>query len=378
MKIRRYFMEDWLNESFARPYNLSASGSQDLTVRELLDLCGEDAEGMYSLSLGDNDTMGSEGLREEIRACYDNVSPNEVMVTNGSSEALFCFFNEFLQAGDEVIIPFPAFQCLYQVPVAIGCAMKYLPVLEADGWRLDIDRLEELVTPKTKLIIVNNPHNPVGWVLSDDDIRRIAHIAAANGCALLFDEHYRYLPLDEGTDLLPSGYCLCKDICPNTFASGSMIKCFGIVGLRIGWLLGEPRFLSRCRDYKDYITHTTPSITDHLGRLALKNKEVLIRRKKQDILPNVTLLGEFMGRHSDLFHYLPPEGGVVCFPRLKFMSDSSRFCRDLVESTGVSLLPGMGFEIEEHFRVNVGVDREIFSIAIRLLEDWLGDYPRSV
>lgn len=364
MKILRYHMEDWLNDSFQVDYNLSASGCQDYTLAELLELCQADPREMGGLFLGDNDTRGSLALRQEICRSYAGLEVDNLMVANGSSEALFCFFNELLEPGDEVVTHFPAFQCLYQVPLSIGCQVKFLNLLDCPGWRLDLDRLAELVSPRTKLIIINNPHNPLGWTLSSDELARLGEIAAANDAHLLFDEHYRYLPLTPGTDLIPSGYDVCRAGHPQTHASGSMIKCLGIVGIRIGWLMSEPGLLARCRDYKDYLTHTIPAVTDHVARLALARRETIVLRKKRDILANLAALNDFMADHAERFLYQPPTGGVVCFPALRGVADSRRFCEIMLRDYQVSLLPGFAFEAPRHLRLNIGIDHARFGEAL--------------
>jgi aspartate/methionine/tyrosine aminotransferase len=364
-------MEDWLNESFNIKYNLASSGCEDLYLKEFLNLINEDLESFNELYLGDNDTRGSLKLRLEICKSYNNVDVENVMVTNGTSEALFTFFNEILEKNDEVIIPFPAFQCLYEIPVSIGCSIKFLNLLESKPWRLDLEKLDKLVTPKTKLIIINNPHNPIGFTLNEKELYEIGEIAKKNDCYLLFDEHYRYLPLYEGNDLIPSGYDICSQINNKTYATGSMIKCFGIVGIRIGWIIGENNILSRCRDYKDYLTHSIPSITDHLAYLALKNKDKIIAMRKRNILKNVMVLNDFMKKHNDYIDYQEPEGGVVCFPKLKNKIVSKKFCETLSKEFQVSLLPGFAFEVDNHFRINFGIESNKFNKAIRLIENFL-------
>jgi aspartate/methionine/tyrosine aminotransferase len=364
-------MEDWLNDSSGVEYNLSASGCQDFYLGDFLASCHAGIDDFNNLFLGDNDTRGSLRLRQAICRSYERVELQEVMVSNGSSEALFIFFNELLEHGDEVVIPFPAFQCLYQVPLSIGCKVRFLPLLECENWRLDINRLSRMVNRNTRLIIINNPHNPMGWTLSREELREIGCIARENGCYLMFDEHYRYLSLQPGTELIPSGFDVCKEINDKTFATGSMIKCFGIVGIRIGWFIGDPAFLARCRDYKDYITHTIPSVTDHIASTALENKDILTGIQKDRILPNLDLLDCFMKRNREVFQYVRPTGGVVCFPRLKNKQSSETFCLELRETYGVSLLPGYAFEVGDHFRINFGLDHEKFRSALERVREYI-------
>ncbi|MCP4151987.1 MAG: aminotransferase class I/II-fold pyridoxal phosphate-dependent enzyme [bacterium] len=372
MKIKRYYMEDWLNDSFNVKYNLSTSGCKDFYLGDFLEVCGSDINDFKRLFLGDNHTCGSLQLRNEICKSYEKVNTGEVMVSNGSSESLFTFFNELLDEGDEVVIPFPAFQCLYQIPHSIGCNVRYLNLLECKNRRLDLQRLESMVTPKTKLLIINNPHNPIGWTLSEEELRDIGEIARKNDCYLLFDEHYRYLPLESGTAIIPSGYDVCKDINEKTYATGSMIKCFGIVGIRIGWLISEPQLLSRCRDYKDYMTHTIPAVTDHIATIALENKNEIITLRKEHLLKNLAMLNTFMEKNSEQFSYTQPTGGVVCFPKLE-KCDSKTFCSRLLEKYNVSLLPGFAFEVPEHFRLNFGIDTRTFQEALERMQCFIDE-----
>jgi aspartate/methionine/tyrosine aminotransferase len=371
MKIKRYYMEDWLNDSRQIKYNLTASGCQDFHLKELFKLCNTKLDMLNNIFLGDNDTRGSLKLRKEICKSYQKLPLKNIIVTNGSSEAIFAFFNELLKKDDEVVIPFPAFQCLYQIPISIGCKVKYLDLLKCKDYRLDLKKLDKLVTKKTKLIIINNPHNPFGWTLNKKELLEIGKIAKKNDCYLFFDEHYRFLPIEKGTKLIPSGYNICKKIHKKVFATGSMIKCFGIVGIRIGWLIGEPNILAKCRDYKDYLTHTTPEITDFIAYTALKNKNKIIKIKKKDILTNIKVLNKFMEKNKNMFDYIAPTGGVVCFPKLRIKKDSKIFCKDLLQKTGVSILPGFAFEIKEHFRLNIGINSDKFKKALDLMQKYI-------
>jgi aspartate/methionine/tyrosine aminotransferase len=371
MKIQKYYMEDWLNSSRGIHYNLSSSGCPDFYLGDFLKYCNTDISTLNTMFLGDNETRGSLRLRREICKSYEHVNIDEVMVANGTSEALFVFFNELLNKGDRVVVPFPAFQCLYQIPKSIGCSVAFLPLLENKLWQLDIDRLDKLVTKDTKLIIINTPHNPLGWTLSEADLIEIARIANKNDAYLLFDEHYRYLPLRDISNLIPSGYDVCKQYHDKVFATGSMIKCFGIVGIRIGWLIGDEQFILKCTDYKDYLSHTIPSITDYIAILALENKERIRDMNIMKIKKNLSLVNQFMKKNDEIFEFMEPTGGVVCFPRLKRGLLSEPFCRALFDQYRISLLPGFAFEVEDHFRMSLGLDTHLFSQALELTQEYI-------
>lgn len=362
-------MEDWLADYQYVKFNLAESGFVDFTLGEFLNLCTEDIKNLEKISLINPDTRGSTELREEILKCYEEANIENVLVTVGVSEALFAFFNVVLNPGDEVIVEFPEFQTLYELPSAVGCKIKFLQLEEENRFIPEPDKINELITKKTKLIIINTPHNPTGSIVPESIIERICEIAKDNGVYLLFDEHYKFLPLTEGSRQLKSGYDICKDLYDRVAAVGSITKSFGLNGLRVGWLLSNREIIEACREFKHYLTHVTPPINDYLAVVALKNKERIIKYVKRNILKNIKLLNVFMEKKKDCYKYIEPKGGLVCFPKLRNETDSNTFCRKLLKNYDLSLLPGSAFGMQQYFRLNFGLKSVIFSKALKLLEN---------
>jgi aspartate/methionine/tyrosine aminotransferase len=369
MKIQKLIMEDWLADHQFAEHNLAESGFVDFSLGEFLNLCHENPGNLEDISLMNPDTRGSLGLRREILSCYQSAALENILVTVGVTEALFAFFNVILEPGDEVIVEFPEFQTLYDLPKALGCKIKYINLSEGNGFIPEPAKIRELITPKTKLIIINNPHNPTGSVLEPDEIREIGNIARENGLYLLFDEHYKFLPLEEGNRQLTSGFDICRDLPDKVAAVGSITKCFGLNGLRVGWLLAAPDIIEDCLEFKHYLTHVTPPICDYLAWVALKNKEKLIGYVKGSILKNLELLNAFMERNFHRFGYIEPKGGLVCFPKLKDQSGATSFCRDLLKKYHISLLPGESFGMDQYFRLNFGIKPGKFKAALHLMEN---------
>ena len=364
-------MEDWLANYQSIKYNLAESGFVDLSVGELLRLCGERSQNMENINLRNPDTHGSIELRKEIISCYQMAGIENTLVTVGVTEALFTFFNTILEPGNEVIVEFPEFQTLYELPTALGCKIRYLNLTRENKFLPEPEKIRSSITPMTKLIIINNPHNPTGSMLNESTIREIGKIAAENGIYLLFDEHYKFLPLANGTGLLRSGFDICCEFHKKTVAVGSITKCFGLNGLRVGWLIADGEIIEKCKEFKHYLTHVTPPICDYLTKIALKNKETLILYVKKNILKNLELLNHFMKRNSHRFDYLEPKGGLVCFPKLlngSDVSDSTTFCRELLANQ-ISLLPGEAFGMKEYFRLNIGIKTGEFAEALQFLEN---------
>jgi aspartate/methionine/tyrosine aminotransferase len=372
MKIRKLIMEDWLADYQHVDYNLGESGFVDFTVDELMELSGEDIRGLGPVSLINPDTRGSLELREQIQTCYHHVRLENILVTVGVTEALFTFFNTLLEPGDEVIVEYPEFQTLYELPSAIGCDIRFLNLTKENGYKPTAEEIEAIITSKTKLIIINNPHNPTGTLIGPEEIRRICDVAKKHHIFLLFDEHYKFLPLTKGTELIESGYDICRKEYDKIAATSSITKCFGLNGLRVGWLIAEPTVIEECREFKHYLTHVTPPVCDYLAYIALKNRERILPYVKSQILANVEKLNEFMGKHNHYFDYQKPQGGLVCFPGLKKETNSNVFCRELLEKHHVSLLPGTAFGIDDHFRINYGVKTDYFKGALEGLNQYLG------
>ncbi|MCU0286175.1 MAG: aminotransferase class I/II-fold pyridoxal phosphate-dependent enzyme [Acidobacteria bacterium] len=369
MKIKKLLMEDWLADYQFVKYNLAESGFVDFSLGEFMALCKADPPVLAGINLANPDTHGSMGLRREIVKCYRELKVENVLVTVGVTEALFSFFNTILGPDDEVIVEFPEFQTLYELPAALGCRIKYLYLSKENGFRPEPGKLRQLISPRTKLIIINNPHNPSGSLIDSETIKEIGQIALENNCYLLFDEHYKFLPLTEGTELLTSGFDICSGFHKKVAAVGSITKCFGLNGLRVGWLLADAQVIEECREFKHYLTHVTPPLCDYLAELALRNKETVLGYVKDNILKNVRLLNDFMATHEHRFEYLAPKGGLVCFPRLKDQTDALPFCREMLEKYRVSLLPGEAFDMPAHFRLNFGIKADIFASALEFLKE---------
>ena len=374
MRIALHLMEPWLIQHQNAPYNLAESGVVDQTVGELLQKTGASDTELLRLSLKNIDTYGSLELRRAIARLYDDVDPDSILVTTGTSEAIFIYYQIRYEKGANVVVPFPAFQSLYEIPRYLGYEVRFLRLRPEDGFRPNLEELAALVDDRTKVIVLNNPHNPTGILFSDEEVRAILKIANRHGAEVLADEHYRFMPYDERT-LIPSLYNMSQ----NVVAVGSMIKCFGCVGLRAGWLIGPRELIESSRDFKDYTTHTLCSVTDYLARAALSGWRAIVPEYKGWILDNVSEFRSFLSEHRGFIDWVEPEAGIVAFP---FFTDGSvnskEFTDGLVKSKGVSLLPGEAFEMPGHFRLGLGVPPRVFGDAMRRLSDHIASRPETL
>jgi aspartate/methionine/tyrosine aminotransferase len=246
--LERFFAR-W---EFAVRYLLCASDVEGWKMAELLDLADDETRAMWAeLRLGYTESTGHPLLRAEIAGLYEELVADDVLVFAGAEEAIFCLANVMLGPGDHAIVTWPGYQSLWEVGRAAGADVSLHELREPDGWALDVDRLVAAIEPRTRLVVVNVPHNPTGMLPTHAEWRALTDACAATGVRLLADEVYRYLEVDEA-DRLPAG----ADALPGLGISlGVMSKSFALAGLRIGWLATKDRaLLGRCAAFKDYTT----------------------------------------------------------------------------------------------------------------------------
>ncbi|MCK4260975.1 MAG: aminotransferase class I/II-fold pyridoxal phosphate-dependent enzyme [Halanaerobiales bacterium] len=372
MKIALHLMEPWLIKNQCVKYNLGESGIEDKTLGEILEITNTTMEELAQCSFANNDTYGSLNLRKIIASFYENVKPENILVTTGTSEALFIYYQLRYKQGANIIVPFPTFQTLYEVPRYIGYDVRLLHLELDNNFRIDLNELEALIDENTKILVLNNPHNPTGMRLTMEEINQITCLCKKHGVEILADEHYRFIPYGE-EKLIPSLY----DQAENIVTVGSMIKCFACVGLRVGWMIGSKDLIDDGRDFKDYTTHTITQVNDLLAQKLLLNWEKIVYEHRVWIDTNRAEFRKFISKHKDFIDWIEPQGGIVAFPFLKEKSICSQeFAQKLVDKTEVFILPGEAFERPGYFRVGFGIKPECFSKALKLMSEFIesGDW----
>jgi aspartate/methionine/tyrosine aminotransferase len=303
-----------------------------------------------NLTLGYTESLGNPLLREEIARLYRGISAEDCLVVV-PEEGIFLALNAILRAGDHVICTFPGYQSLYEIAEGLGCELTKWEPQEENGWRFDPDFLEQAIRPNTRLVVINFPHNPSGYLPSQDDYERILAIVRSRGLYLLSDEMYRFLEYDP-TQRLPSA-CEVYEKAVSLFG---MSKTFGLAGLRIGWLVTQDKVLfAKMAAFKDYTTICSSAPSEILAILALRSKEKIIARHLARIRRNLGQLDAFFSEFRDLLAWNKPRAGTIAFPRLKEGTDSLDFCRKAVQEAGILLLPSTVYDYgSRHFRLGFG------------------------
>ncbi|MCL4531146.1 MAG: aminotransferase class I/II-fold pyridoxal phosphate-dependent enzyme [Chloroflexi bacterium] len=363
-KLERYFAK----YEFNTKYLLCSSDCEAMTISDLLAFEPDAVEKFQQVWLGYTESQGSPMLRQAICGLYQTIQPENVLVHTGAEEAIFLFMQAVLQSSDHVIAHWPCYQSLTDVARSIGCDVTLWKAHEENGWALDLDDLRKLLRPDTKLIVVNTPHNPTGYLMARSDFRALHQIAAERNILLLCDEVYRESEYDPA-DRLPAG-C---DLGEYAVSLGVMSKTYGLAGLRIGWIATRNTEVhARMAALKDYTTICNSAPSEFLAELALRHRQKLVERNVGIIQRNLSVMDGFFERHANRFAWIRPRAGSMAFPRF-LGGDVGSFCDELVRKAGVLLLPGSMYDdAGSHFRLGLG--RRNLPEGVAHLEDFLAEY----
>lgn len=368
--LERYFAR----YEFSARYLLCSSDCESLTIAELLALEPGAETAFKNHWLGYTESLGAPSLRREIAKIYETIAPEHILVHAGAQEAITLFMQAALQPGDHVIVHWPCYQSLFEIARSLGAEISYWEARAENNWALDFDELERIIRPDTRLIVVNTPHNPTGWLMSRAEQTRLELVCRERGILLFSDEVYRELEYDP-QDRLPAA-C---DLHPNFVSLGVMSKTYGLAGLRIGWVATRNESIhQKMATLKDYTTICNSAPSEFLAELALRHRKELTARNLGIIHRNLALLDDFFARHSDRFSWVRPHAGPIAFPKL-FSGEVETFCDELVHESGVLLLPGTLYDhpgnpvstaLDHHFRL--GFARKNMPEALARLDEFLG------
>ncbi len=359
MKIEAFALERWMTRwETVVEFDLAESGIKPLTVDDLLVLGGRDEslETMLRISLGYSEARGTEDLRGLIAGLYADVTPDDVLVTTGAIEANFLLFNVLLSAGDHVVAVDPAYQQLQSVPRAIGCDVSLWRLRPENDFRYDLSELDGLITPKTKLVVINTPHNPTGSVLTPEEQSEVYRRAESVGAMVMGDEAYRWLTLP-GREPFAGPV---RDIGTNGISVGTLSKPFGLPGLRIGWIASTSDIVQQCWSMRDYVSLSPGKLNDYLATIALRSREQVFARTQKIAGENLQTLDAWIHQREDLVSWVAPRGGLLGLLHYNIDIPSYELADQLAEESSVMLAPGAAFGYEQFLRIGIGGDPDVF------------------
>jgi aspartate/methionine/tyrosine aminotransferase len=335
-------------------YDLSESGVLPMTIHELL---GRDAdtESVLSTALGYPLSEGGVDTRANISQWYPGATQDHITVVNGGSEANFLTLWALMEPSDRLAFMVPNYLQGWGLGRHFGRRTDTFRLRLRDGrWQLDLEELERAVTRSTKVVMVCNPNNPTGSVLSEAEMQAVVEVAERVGAWLVCDEIYRGAEV-EGDAATPSFWGRYDKV---VITSG-LSKAFAMPGLRIGWVASDPELLHRIWERHDYTTLTPGMLSDRLAAFAMRPgaRETILTRTRSIIRSNLPRLEEWILGHP-YFTYTRSTAGAITYVKYDLPIGSSDLVERIRTEQSVLLVPGDMFGFKKGIRFGYGYDIE--------------------
>lgn len=322
-------------------YDLAISGIHPVSQKEL-NIQIDD------LNFGKTLFYGHPRLVELISEIY-GVEKNEILITSGSTQANYLICALLISEGDEVIVEHPVYTPLLDVVKLFKPKVKLLERRFEEGYKLNLDRLNEMVTKNTKMMVFTNIHNPSGNMMDTQTLKSIAEIAEDNNIFVLSDEVYRDFMLEKPPPVFSSLTKLGISTC-------SLSKFYGAGALRVGWAMCDPKLVEKARLLNDYILVTNSCAGELYGAMILENRNRFVEKVREIRSKNYPLLKDWVENRNDL-EWVPPMCGVIGFPRLNNV-DSMQLTEILLKNYNTLISPGQFFGAEKHIRIGFGGEED--------------------
>jgi len=335
-------------------FNLSETTVLPLKVSELLD--GTDAvEHFISRELYYPEAQGSHLLRERIAQFYPDCKPENITVTNGGSEANYLTLWTLLEPGGRLACMIPNYMQAWGLGGAYADGVDAFRLVKQESaghyrWALDLEELERAVSPGTNVILVTNPNNPTGSILTAAEMDAVVDIARKAGAWLVADEIYRGAEVEGPTT--PSFWGRYEKV---VITSG-LSKAFGLGGLRTGWVVAPPELIAAFGIHFDYLTVTPTLLSDHLSAIVMEpqRRESILARTRDVIRTNLPQIEVWLSGQDDLFTYIRPEAGAFVYCDYTIPINSTELINRLRVEQSVLLTAGDQHGLDKGLRIGFG------------------------
>jgi aspartate/methionine/tyrosine aminotransferase len=367
MRQPEFEMERWqsLYENEVE-LNLSESGVLPFTFDEFCEFAGVEPG---STKLGYGHTDGTPQLRARVAAMFPGAGPQNVVATTGSAEANFIALWRLIEPGDRVVVVQPAYAQTPGLAAGLGAEVVEMWLEEERDWQPAPGAAEELVRPGTRLVVVTNPNNPTGALLSDTAAAEIAGAAERVGAWVLADEVYA------GAELAGEPTPTFWGRAQRVLVSGSLSKAYGLPGLRLGWIVGPAEWRDELWARKDYTTIAPSALSDRLASAALEptTRSSLLERGRRILRENLEILTEWAAGHEDILRFRPPRAGAIAFFGYEAPLQSAELAERLRVEKSVLLVPGTHFGLEGYFRIGYGYEGSKLAEALARVSELLSE-----
>ena len=372
MQFKPFLLDAWLDQyEHGIEFNLAASTGPHWTVNDILALADDETRHRFlNHELIYSRPAGADSLREAIGE-MQGVPVEAVQIVTGASEALVALMWLAAEPGANVIIPLPGFTTFSALPESLGLETRFYRVPRENGFRIDPDEIKRLADSKTRLILVNSPHNPTGAVIGESEMEALHDFTAERGIQLVSDEVYHPIyhggqghggqghgEQEHGRSTRSAARL------PHATVIADLSKAFSIAGVRTGWMIEhDARRRQQYWTARAYFSISNTTTGEILSEIAIRKRDVVLGRAQETATRNLKLLECFMADHRDVLGWIPPQGGMTAFPWLVSGEDARAFCKAATEH-GILLAPGDCFDVPSHFRLGFAASGEDFSRAL--------------
>jgi aspartate/methionine/tyrosine aminotransferase len=347
-------LEAWhSNYENSAGFNLADSSVPAVSMRELQEL-GADIDALLDVQLDYPEASGEQALRRRIARFYgDGVDPEQVLVTAGAAEATAIAVEALVSPGDAVVTMSPSYPQVEGMARNRGATVRRFAMVEASGWAPDLDELERVARPGTRLIGLTNPNNPTGYVLTQREQRRIVEIAESCGAWLLVDEVFRGSEHEDARETTSFAALYERAVCVN-----SLSKSYGLPGLRLGWAVGPTAAVEAMLRRHEYVVLAAAKLSMVLAERALEPefRAALIKRARGLIAPARRTIEDWVADNADLVSFSPPPATPMAFVRVLTGEPSESLAHRVRREADVLVAPGAFFDVDDHLRIGHGRD----------------------
>jgi aspartate/methionine/tyrosine aminotransferase len=352
----------WAKLHSTAKYNLATSGVVGLPLADL-------GVSIDQLEINGPDSYGYGVLLRALAQRY-RVPQECVVSAMGTSFSNHLALATATEPGDEILIESPAYDPILAAAKYLGLNVRRFKRRYEDKFAIDVAEIERNLTPRARMIVLCNFHNPSGALVSDATLREIASLARRSNAYVMVDEVYREMLYEAKPQ---SAF----HIDPERFIiTNSLTKAYGLSGLRCGWILAPAEIAQRIWNLHDIHAATYPFVAEQLSVVALNQLPRIAEQMETMLDENRRLLLAFLQERDDL-EYFWPEYGTIVFPRLKNGSVED-LCKLLREQYEVSVVPGRFFDLPDHFRIGVGAATDSVNAALRQLGKGLDAYKQTL
>ncbi len=313
-------------------------------------------------------------LREAVAASTRSlsgveVSPGQILITNGAKQAVYLGLAALLDPGDEVLVPAPYWVTYPQAAALSGGTPRFVPTTEAGGFKVTIADLERAATPRTKVLVFVSPSNPTGVVYDNEEVAAIGRWAGERGMWVLTDEIYQQLVYPSGPAPSIAGF---PELDDRVVIVSGVAKSYAMTGWRVGWLIGPPDVFKAANNHQSHLSSNVNNIAQRAALAALSGPTDSITamrsafdRRRQKM---VEMLTDMKGVSC-----LTPAGAFYTFPgvedHLARFGDTLDFATYLLEAANVAVVPGEAFGASGHVRLSYALsDDDLVTGLTRMAE----------